>query len=343
MDDMPAAATRLFVVGSFVVACCAKLARLPRPGETLNAAAFTVEPGGKGFNLAVAARRLGADVGGVFGIGHDLFADLAERAFECADLSLTMLTRHETATGCGIGFTDMAGENCIAVHAGANARISRGDVEHRRATIGMSDMIMGQFEAPDEAIRAAFAIGRDGGRATLLNPSPCRDLDPGLLALTTILVVNRQEARSIAEQVGLWPTAAQAGADGAPDHAALARYLIARGPDLVVVTLGAEGAVAFARDRPPAYQPAFRVDVQDTIGCGDAFTAGLAIALVEKRPLPECLARACACGAIVAERFGVFDALPVPAELDAMLGRPHAPACEHWTGPERPSEDAPRP
>jgi fructokinase len=58
------------------------------------------------------------------------------------------------------------------------------------------------------------------------------------------------------------------------DRAAAARALLARGPKLVVVTLGAEGALgvcAEAEVRVPA--PAVRV--VDTIGAGDAFGAAL--------------------------------------------------------------------
>lgn len=299
----------IYVVGSFVVACCAKLTRFPRPGETLDATAFVAEPGGKGFNLAVAARRLGLEVSGVFGIGQDIFATFAEQAFARADLSLAMLVRYSTTTGCGIGFTDGAGENCIAVHPGANAWVSTADIEARRADILAADMVLAQFETPDAPIRAAFAIAREHGRPTLLNPSPCHDLDPDLLALTSILVMNESEAGELAEK----------GGGRASDLQAFASELLRRGPGLVVVTLGPRGALAFAPEQAPLHRPAFRVDVQDTIGCGDAFTAGFATALLAGHPVAESLRRGAACGAIVAARPGVFDALPDLAELDAFL------------------------
>lgn len=72
--------------------------------------------------------------------------------------------------------------------------------------------------------------------------------------------------------------------------------------------------------------------VVDTPGTGDAFTAGLAAALAEGRPLREGLRRTAACGALVASRPGVFDALPTRAALERFLGqgsRPF-PAC-FWT------------
>lgn len=327
----------IYVVGSFVVACCAKLTRLPRAGETLDAAAFAIDPGGKGFNVAVAACRLGVKVSGVFGIGRDIFGTFAEQTFAHAGLSPAMLVRYDTTTGCGIGFTDLAGENCIAVHPGANARVSAADVEACRGDILAADMVLAQFESPDAPIRAAFATARGRGRPTLLNPSPCREIDPDLLALTSILVMNESEAGQLAGECG----SSAPGIGSSPQRLqALAAELMRHGPDLVVVTLGVRGATAFPRDQPPVHQPAFRVEVQDTIGCGDAFTAGLAVALLAGRPVAESLRRAAACGAIVAGRFGVFDALPDAAELDAFLECPDlalVPAREGVGGPPAPA------
>ena len=52
----------LTVVGSINLDLVARVARLPRPGETLAGSAFERFPGGKGANQAVAAARLGARV-----------------------------------------------------------------------------------------------------------------------------------------------------------------------------------------------------------------------------------------------------------------------------------------
>jgi ribokinase len=99
----------------------------------------------------------------------------------------------------------------------------------------------------------------------------------------------------------------------------MAATLLGRGPELIVVTLGSEGAVAYRRGAPPLPQPAFPVKVIDTLGAGDAFTAGLAVGLLQGRPLPESLRQAAACGAIVCMEVGVFDVLPNTEQLDFFL------------------------
>ena len=64
----------------------------------------------------------------------------------------------------------------------------------------------------------------------------------------------------------------------------------------VVVTLGAEGALAASRDGFWRISSP-RVAVVNTIGAGDSFAAGLAVGLVEGRPLPEACRLGAACGA----------------------------------------------
>jgi 1-phosphofructokinase family hexose kinase len=83
-----------------------------------------------------------------------------------------------------------------------------------------------------------------------------------------------------------------------PDQAALlaaGQTLLERGAALVVVTLGPAGALAIAPEgcwqaRSPA------VDIVSTVGSGDSFLAGLAIARLQGRPVEAALAMAVACG-----------------------------------------------
>ncbi|MFC1458052.1 ribokinase [Microvirga arabica] len=308
--DQPAS---LFVLGSFVVACSAKVAHLPRPGESLRAEAFTAEPGGKGLNLALGAHRLGARIDGIFSIGTDLFAQLAYSAFAQAGLSPSMLRQAEAKTGSGIGFTDSHGENCLAVCPGANLLLSAPDIRSIEKAVREAHLVLAQFEIGDEPILEAFALAQDAGVRTLLNPSPFRCVNQRMLEHTSVLVLNRVEATQLAESSGF-------GAHGTLESLNdMATTLLERGPELIVVTLGNEGAIAYQKGARPLRQPAFQVNVVDTLGAGDAFTAGLAVGLLQGRPLPECLRQAAACGAIVCMEVGVFDVLPNAQQLDVFL------------------------
>jgi ribokinase len=281
------------------------------------AESFTMEIGGKGLNVALGVVRLGARVRGILPLGNDLFGRLAEKALEDSGLSNEMFLRLEVQTGSGIGFGDCNGDNCLAVYPGANGQLSAAHARSAKANIASSDLVVAQFEIPDEPIREAFAIAREAGRRTLLTPSPFRTVDPGILAHTSIIVLNRVEALQIADQIGACQGDAS---DLSPATAGkIAAGLLERGVATVIITLGADGALAYRADCPAVHQPAFAVTAVDTLGAGDAFTAGFAVGLLEGAEFAECLRRAAACAAITVQNTGVFDVLPARKSVDSFL------------------------
>jgi len=74
--------------------------------------------------------------------------------------------------------------------------------------------------------------------------------------------------------------------------------------DYCVVTLGQRGAFVASADGEQAYVPGYKVDVVDTCGSGDAFTAGFIHRLLRGRPLKECCDLGNAMGAMVAAQPG---------------------------------------
>jgi len=73
--------------------------------------------------------------------------------------------------------------------------------------------------------------------------------------------------------------------------------------DTVCVTLGDDGAILLHQGRL-LRQPAFRVEVVDSIGCGDAFLGSWLAQMLAGRDAADALRRACAVGSIVASRAG---------------------------------------
>lgn len=308
----------VFVLGSFVIACSAKVPRFPRPGEALAADIVTIEPGGKGFNLAIMARRLGMAVDGLLAIGSDLAAGFAAPALARADLPDSMLVTIAGPTGSGVCFTDSRGETSVAIASGVNAAVTRTHIRERAGTIAGSALVMAQFETADAPIAEAFEIAGQAGVPTLLNPSPFRTIQPEILQRTSILIVNETEASDLAAAIGHDPASA---ADPARFVTELAPAITALGPALVVMTRGASGAVAVPRDGEAIIQGGIAVDTVDTLGAGDAFAATLGVGLARKHGLTEALREAAAAGALTTIRHGVFDALPTQAAIVALLAR----------------------
>jgi ribokinase len=309
---------KIFVIGSFVVASTVAVETLPRPGESLKGFGFLQEPGGKGFNLAIAARRLGASVDGLFAIGDDALAAFAAPAFAREGLCVAMLRQKSGVTGAGIGFIARGGETALAVAPGANHALSAEDVREASAGVAEADVCLAQFEVEEAPVAKAFSIARAAGRLTILNPSPYRRPSDALLALTSVLCVNAPEAKDLARDL----LGEHRHADG-DRFEGLAQAVFELGVESLVVTLGAEGALLFRNGAEPHRQPAFPVESVDTLGAGDAFAAGLAVSLAERRSWPEAMRMAAACGALTATRPGTFGALPDRRAMEAMV-RPQA-------------------
>ena len=94
-----------------------------------------------------------------------------------------------------------------------------------------------------------------------------------------------------------------------------ARALAALGP-LVVVRLGAEGALAVAEDEV-LRAPSVPVDVVDTVGAGDSFNAGFLAGSLNRRTVLESLTLACKCGSLSTRAAGGTAAQPTLAEATA--------------------------
>jgi sugar/nucleoside kinase (ribokinase family) len=133
----------------------------------------------------------------------------------------------------------------------------------------------------------------------------------GVVTSADILAPGEQAAQ-IADWVGpafehvdyLLPNDDQVlGLTGADDLEAGCRALLERGAGCVVATAGADGALVVDSDGAERV-PAFKIEVVDTTGCGDAFSAGFLRGLALGRSHREAAVLGCAAAALVAQGLG---------------------------------------
>ena len=302
--------TKIAIVGSIIADLAVRTPRVPDVGENILAQSFTVGPGGKGANAAVAVARSGAEAVLVGCVGDDDFGrmELTRLRQEGVDVA-GVTVDPQAATGVAIILVDAQGENTILVVNGANdhvdaAAVSRA-LEPHRPTL---DGILINFEIPEPAVAAAVRFGQDLRIPTVVDAGPPRAYAPPTWADCTILTPNTLEtATLVGYPIHDEPAARQA-----------ARQLLAAGPQAVVLKLGARGALLLTRD-VEVHVPAFPVEVVDTTGAGDAFSGTLAVATAEGLPLEEAVRRANAAGALTVTRFGTLPAMPTRQEVDLFL------------------------
>ena len=290
------------------------VSRVARPlarGETLMASGFTIGPGGKGSNAAVACARQGAQVAVIARIGRDDFGRMALDlwAREGIDASMVEVVDGEPSGVAQILVYD-DGDNSIAVAPGAGAGLGARHADAAAVPLRQAAVVMASCEVPLAATRAAFSHARSGGGVTLLNPAPAIPLPDVLLALCDVLTPNEAELRALA---GL---PAQAGV------AQAAAALQARGAGAVAVTLGAAGCALFRRGHPPLVLAGHAMAVADTIGAGDTFTGALAAALARGEALEPALAWANAAAALSVTGRGAITGMPTRDAVAALLARP---------------------
>jgi len=301
----------IVVVGSSNTDLIVRVPRLPRPGETVLGDDFVTAGGGKGANQAVAARRLGAPVTFVARLGKDVFGEASLARFDAEGINTHDIGRDDEApSGVALIYVGEGGENMIAVAPGANARLSVDDVRRAQPAIARSQALIVQLEIPLATVREGLSLARAAGARTILNPAPApaAPLPDDLYPLVDILNPNRSEAEVLSGlSVSDFSSAERAG-----------RALLERGVGAVVITLGRQGALVVSPLGSQAI-PAYPVRAIDTVGAGDAFTAGLAVALASGASLTDAARYGNAVAALATTRSGAQPSLPTQTEVQAFL------------------------
>ena len=295
----------IVVVGSLNMDLTMRVARAPNGGETVPGLDFAMLPGGKGANQAIACARMGANVIMVGRVGIDANGDVLKASLAADGVDAREVKGlASTHTGVASIWVESDGQNRIVLAPGANGLLDPASVGRANTMIDMAGMLIVQLEIPLPAVQAAIGRAFAAHVPVLLNPSPAMPLPEALWTQVDILVLNEREA-------GIYAGLPVVDAQSASTAGTLLR---ARGPDRVLVTLGAQGVVAV--DAAGArHTPARKVKAVDTTGAGDTFIGALAAALCEGQSLDEAVALGQAAGALCVTRRGAQTSIPYRRQL----------------------------
>jgi ribokinase len=287
----------IVVFGSINVDVLVPVPHLPGASETVLGGDYIVAPGGKGGNQALAAARAGGAVTLVGAVGQDQFAETALSLLRRNGVYLQQVASVVQPTGCAIITVDPHGENQIAVASCANLRVRSTQVQDR--LLDLKTVLVLQREVPDAENAALIGRARMRGARIVMNLAPAGSIEPARFDEIDYIIANEGEAAAIG------------------DPAALAREL----RQGLVITRGAEGAVATLRDGTTISVPALAIDPVDTTGAGDAFAGVFAAGLDRGLPLDLTLRRASVAASLSCLAVGAQAAMPSRTEIDAALER----------------------
>ena len=288
--------TKLAVLGLSGQSVFLSVDHFHQNGETLHAESLFHEPGGKGYNQAVAAARLGAEVSYLTAVGRDADGEECEERLreEGVEPHCALKDAH---TAYAAILTDRAGENRVTVYPGASALLDRQDVRRFEGAIAGADFLILQNEIPEAAFCEAFSLAQEHRVPVALNPAPYAAWAEPYLRRAYVVTPNRAEAHALLGLSSLVP------------HDALAERLLQAGVSRAVVTLGSEGALALENGQT-AFIPALPVRALDTTGAGDCFHAALTVRLAEGASLLEAARFAARAAALSVSKPRVLTALP---------------------------------
>ncbi|MFB2549800.1 carbohydrate kinase family protein [Ensifer soli] len=297
-----------------MILCCgeALIDMLPRQ-TTLGESAYAPYAGGAIFNTAIALGRLGIPTAFFTGLSDDMLGDILRETLAassvdfapCATLSrpttvafvklvngqATYAFYDENTAGRMITTENLPvlGDDCEALHFGAISLIP--------------DPCGETYETLMAREAATRVISLDPN----IRPGFIKDKPKHLGRISRMAAMS--DIIKFSDEDLDW-----FGMDG--DHDALAAEWLKRGPKLVVITKGAEGAVGYTKDHKVSV-PGEKVTVVDTIGAGDTFDAGVlaslkrdhlltkaAVASLDESAVRNALALAAKAAAVTVSRAG---------------------------------------
>lgn len=270
------------------------IASIPDGSEGQLVERIRMSPAGTAGGTAVVLSRLGATVRSYGAVGTDAVGDtlLALLGREGVDVG-GLVRKDGTQTSASVLPVRPNGDRPAWHCIGANGAFTLEDLP-ADLLAGIDHLHLGGPEfLGGEAAGELLARARAAGATTsvdVLAPG-----DPDLLAWIAAALPHTDFLLPNDEQV--------LGFTGAASLAEGARALLAHGVGCVAVTQGAKGALV-ADAAGVVEVAAYPVEVVDTTGCGDAFSAGFLRALADGRTPVEAARLGCATAAQVARGLG---------------------------------------
>ena len=249
---------------------------------------------GTAGGTALVLAKLGATVRSAGAIGTDPIGDQLLALLQRDGVDTSLLVRREGVQTSASVLPIRPDGSRPAFHViGANGSYGPDDAPWDAIAAATHLHLGGPEFMGGDAAAKILAFAREHGVTTSLDS--LAPGDPGLLEWIAAALPHVDFLLPNDEQVLGWT--------GAADLEAGGRALLERGAGCVAVTTGAEGALVVDADGPTRV-PAFDVDVVDTTGCGDAFSAGFLRGLSLGRTPVAAAVLGCATAAQVAGGLG---------------------------------------
>lgn len=278
----------------------------PAPGETISCNSLFFEPGGKGYNQAIACARLGVGTLFIGAVGNDSSAKECRQALEQEGIKVHFVEKSQP-TAYAVITTIPSGENTVQVFGGASKCLTESDLREKALVNELQeyDYILLQNELSPDCLNAAVKMAKELGIAVVLNPAPAENISPELFRACDVITPNYGEAKYLTGFAD----------DEEPSEQELVNAFKKMGAKNVVVTMGSRGALIID-EKGYKLIPAFQCgEAVDTTGAGDTFNGTLTAALAMNKNLEEAARIAVVAAGISVTRHGAASSVPFKIEV----------------------------
>lgn len=303
---------RIIAIGHYGLSLIFDVNRFPVAGETVRAVSAGTEKGGKGFNQAYAAAKLGAHSDFITAVGDDDVGKSCKDSLEGTDFGgghAYVTEIPDTMTACGVAVNSADSLSEVVVFSGAIMSMKAEDIRCYDKQIASADILLIQNEAPAEALIEAVRIAKREGVRIVYNPAPATDVPPSLYEGLYCITPNETEAASL---IGADPAQAL-NLDDAFEK------LHKMGAENVIITLGSSGAAISTSDGKRRLVSPLPVTVVNTTGAGDCFNGALAVALAEGKDIESAAVFATAASGLSVSHDGICGSLPERDAVEKVL------------------------
>ena len=275
------------------------------PGNNVNmkASAYLRQPGGLASCALVAAARLGARTKVIARVGDDDAGQYIRQELESEGVDTSnLIVRVGSESHVSLILVDeRTGDRSIMTRPPTSEPIALREIKQEDITSAKVLFIDDVTELTLQAARWA----QESDMRVVLDPARPYAIIKQILPYVDVPIVPQQ-----------W---AEAWMPGQP-ASAVVEALFQAGAKIAAVTLGARGSV-LCWEGGTRHIPAFKVDVVDTTGAGDAYHGAFMAALLQDWEAPRMARFAAAVGAMNCRAMGGRAALPTRQDVDTFLTR----------------------
>ena len=281
---------KVLVVGSSSIDLVLSTDKHPMPMDTIIAHKSETYFGGKGANQAVGTSRLGASVYFIGCVGMDPRGQQIMRHLIEEGVNVGFVVESERHSTGSAYVADFNGKNTIIVSPSANFDITNANIDITEKLFSTTDLILLQLEIPIGVVEHTVSLAKKHGKKVGIYASPAKTLSKEVLDYVSFLVVKSNELTAVFGDV--------------PREEILQQY-----PNKLFVRDDTNSTIFFDSTEMKYYRNE-SAEIANTMGMGDAFTSGFAIAFCHGNSIDDCVQFGNVVSRKVSEKQGSQSGLP---------------------------------